>query len=74
MRAAASALGDPSPPLSDPGRPLLPAFEDLPEITTRIATAVAIQAVRDGVAPEASDDQLASAVRGSRWTPEYATR
>jgi malate dehydrogenase (oxaloacetate-decarboxylating) len=74
MRAAASALGDTSPALSDPGRPLLPAFEDLPEITTRIATAVAIQAVRDGVAPEASDDQLASAVRGSRWTPEYATR
>ncbi|SNV71229.1 (NAD) dependent malate oxidoreductase Mez [Mycolicibacter terrae] len=74
MRAAASALGDTSPALSDPGRPLLPAFEDLPEITTRIATAVAIQAVRDGVAPEASDDQLASAVRRSRWTPEYATR
>lgn len=74
MRAAATTLGDASPALSDPDRPLLPSFADLPEITTRIATAVAIQAVRDGVAPEASDDELADAVRQSRWTPEYPTR
>lgn len=74
VRAAATALGDASPALSDPDQPLLPAFGDLPEITTRIATAVAMQAVRDGVAPEVSDEAMATAVRQARWTPEYATR
>lgn len=74
MRAAATTLGDASPALSDADQPLLPAFQELPEITTRIATAVAVQAVRDGVAPEASEEQLAAAIQRSRWTPEYATR
>ncbi|HTM85532.1 MAG TPA: oxaloacetate-decarboxylating malate dehydrogenase, partial [Mycobacterium sp.] len=74
MRTAATTLGDASPALTDPDQPLLPAFEDLPEITTRIATAVAIQAVRDGVAPELSDAQLAVAVRRTRWWPEYSAR
>ncbi|WP_234784867.1 oxaloacetate-decarboxylating malate dehydrogenase [Mycolicibacter heraklionensis] len=74
MRAAAETLGDASPALLDADQPLLPAFEDLPEITTRIATAVAIQAVRDGVAPAASDEAIAEAVRRSRWTPDYPTR
>jgi malate dehydrogenase (oxaloacetate-decarboxylating) len=74
MRAAAASLGDASPALVDTDQPLLPAFENLPEITTRIATAVAIQAVRDGVAPAASDEAIAEAVRRSRWTPDYPTR
>ncbi|CAJ1503251.1 NAD-dependent malic enzyme [[Mycobacterium] holstebronense] len=74
MRAAAATLGDASPALVDADQPLLPAFADLPEITTRIATAVAIQAVRDGVAPAASDEAIAEAVRRSRWTPDYRTR
>lgn len=74
MRAAATTLGDASPALSDADQPLLPAFADLPEITTRIATAVALQAVRDGVAPAASDEEVAEAVRRARWAPEYRTR
>nr|WP_082134222.1 NAD-dependent malic enzyme [Mycolicibacter heraklionensis] len=74
MRVAATTLGDASPALVDADQPLLPAFEDLPGITTRIATAVALQAVRDGVAPAASDDAIAEAVRQSRWTPDYPTR
>ncbi|BBY35463.1 NAD-dependent malic enzyme [Mycolicibacter minnesotensis] len=74
MRAAATTLGDASPALTDADQPLLPAFADLPEITTRIATAVAIQAVRDGVAPAASDEEVAETVRRARWTPEYRTR
>jgi malate dehydrogenase (oxaloacetate-decarboxylating) len=71
MRAAAKTLGDASPALSDPDKPLLPAFEDLPQTTTQIATAVAIQAVRDGVAPEMPDDEMTDAVRRTRWTPGY---
>lgn len=71
MRVAAKTLGEASPALSDPDEPLLPAWEDVPEIATRIATAVAIQAVKDGVAPKRSDDELAQLVREARWEPEY---
>jgi malate dehydrogenase (oxaloacetate-decarboxylating) len=71
MRVAAKTLGEASPALADPDEPLLPAWEDVPEIATRIATAVAVQAVKDGVAPERPDDELARLVRESRWTPEY---
>ncbi|SEP51641.1 malate dehydrogenase (oxaloacetate-decarboxylating) [Amycolatopsis saalfeldensis] len=71
MRVAAKTLGEASPALSDPDEPLLPAWEDVPEIATRIATAVAVQAVKDGVAPERSDDELAQLIRESRWKPEY---
>ncbi|MEU5266469.1 NAD-dependent malic enzyme [Amycolatopsis sp. NPDC021455] len=71
MRVAARTLGEASPALADPVEPLLPAWEDVPEIATHIATAVAVQAVKDGVAPELSEDEVAEAVRRTRWTPEY---
>ncbi|HEY3708764.1 MAG TPA: NAD-dependent malic enzyme [Amycolatopsis sp.] len=71
MRVAAKTLGEASPALSDPDEPLLPAWEDVPEIATRIATAVAVQAVQDGVAPKRSDDELAQLIRDARWKPEY---
>ncbi|MFI5609273.1 NAD-dependent malic enzyme [Amycolatopsis sp. NPDC051903] len=69
MRVAAKTLGDASPALADPAEPLLPAWEDVPEVATRIATAVAGQAVRDGVAP--ANDDLSETVRKARWTPDY---
>jgi malate dehydrogenase (oxaloacetate-decarboxylating) len=71
MRVAAKTLGEASPALTDPDEPLLPAWEDVPEIATRIATAVAVQAVKDGVAPKHSDDELAQLIREARWKPEY---
>lgn len=73
MRVAATTLGEASPALHGAGQPLLPTFADLPEITTRIATAVAVQAVRDGVAPAASDQEIAETVQRARWTPDYQT-
>ncbi|MET7989315.1 NAD-dependent malic enzyme [Amycolatopsis sp. NPDC005232] len=69
MRVAAKTLGEASPALANPDEPLLPAWEDVPEVATRIATAVAEQAVKDGVAP--ANDHLADKIRAARWTPEY---
>ncbi|MEV4602417.1 NAD-dependent malic enzyme [Amycolatopsis sp. NPDC049253] len=69
MRVAAKTLGEASPALADPDEPLLPAWDDVPEVATRIAIAVAEQAVQDGVAP--ANDNLAETVRRARWTPEY---
>jgi malate dehydrogenase (oxaloacetate-decarboxylating) len=73
MRVAAKTLGDASPSLTDPDKPLLPAFEVLPQLATQIAIAVALQAVKDGVAPEKSDDEMSDVVRRTRWTPDYRT-
>jgi malate dehydrogenase (oxaloacetate-decarboxylating) len=72
MRVAAMTLGEASPALADPAEPLLPSWEDVPEIATRIALAVAVQAVEDGVAPKRTEDELAELVRTTRWAPEYS--
>ena len=71
MRVAAATLGDASPALDDPLKPLLPAASDLPEIAVRIAHAVGRQAVADGVAPKRSDDELAQRITEVRWIPDY---
>ena len=69
--AAAEALGELSPALNDPEAPLLPLFKEAREVGSKIALAVAVQAVRDGVAPMASEDELEQRVRFHRWTPDY---
>ncbi|HEY2222703.1 NAD-dependent malic enzyme [Actinomycetospora sp.] len=71
MRAAARALGDASPALADSHAPLLPAWADVRGVADGIALAVARQAVADGVAPRAGDDDLRAAIRRTRWTPGY---
>lgn len=71
MRAAAAALGDASPALADPNQPLLPAWSQVPDIAQRIAHAVAVQAVADGVAPQRSAAELSARIAQVRWTPEY---
>ena len=71
MRVAAATLGDASPALTNPDQPLLPAWSDVPDVAVRIAHAVAVQAVADGVAPKRSADQLNERIAQVRWTPEY---
>jgi malate dehydrogenase (oxaloacetate-decarboxylating) len=72
MRVAAATLGEASPALTDPDQPLLPAWVDVPDVAVRIAHAVAVQAVADGVAPRRSDDELAQRITDVRWIPDYA--
>jgi malate dehydrogenase (oxaloacetate-decarboxylating) len=71
MRVAAATLGDASPALLDPNQPLLPAWTDVPDVAVRIAHAVGLQAIADGVAPKRSADELADRITQVRWTPEY---
>jgi malate dehydrogenase (oxaloacetate-decarboxylating) len=71
MRVAAATLGEASPALTDPDLPLLPAWSDVPEVALRIAHAVAVRAVADGVAPKRTDDQLAERIEQVRWQPGY---
>jgi malate dehydrogenase (oxaloacetate-decarboxylating) len=71
MRIAAATLGDASPALADPDQPLLPAWSDVPDVAVRIAHAVAVQAVADGVAPKRSSDELSERIAQVRWAPQY---
>jgi len=71
MRVAAATLGDAPPALDNPDMPLLPAWSDVPDVAVRIAHAVGVQAVADGVAPERTDEELAERIAQVRWTPEY---
>jgi malate dehydrogenase (oxaloacetate-decarboxylating) len=71
MRIAAATLGDASPALLDSDAPLLPAWSDVPDVAVRIAHAVGMQAVADGVAPARSEDEMAQRIAEVRWVPEY---
>jgi malate dehydrogenase (oxaloacetate-decarboxylating) len=71
MRVAAATLGDASPALTDPDKPLLPAWSDVPDVAVRIAHAVGLQAVADGVAPKRNDEELSERIAQVRWMPEY---
>jgi malate dehydrogenase (oxaloacetate-decarboxylating) len=71
MRVAATTLGEASPALDNPDSPLLSAWSDLPDVAVRIAHAVGVQAVADGVAPKRSDEELSERIAQVHWAPEY---
>lgn len=71
MRVAAATLGEASPALADPDKPLLPMWADVPDVAVRIAQAVAVQAVADGVAPKRTTEELAQRITRVRWIPDY---
>ena len=72
MLAAARALGDCSPACDDLNACLLPPLEELRSVAKYVATAVAVEAVRGGVAPPMSEERLRRRVEERFWTPEYA--
>jgi malate dehydrogenase (oxaloacetate-decarboxylating) len=69
--AAARALGEQSPALTDPSASLLPALPQLREVAAHIATAVGLEAQRAGVAPKTSEAELRERVAAAQWTPAY---
>jgi malate dehydrogenase (oxaloacetate-decarboxylating) len=71
MLAAARALGANSPALKDPSASLLPPLPDIRRVAADIAIAVGIEAQRDGVAPNLSEDELRRRVQETQWTPIY---
>ena len=71
MMAAAKALGDQSPALTDPTASLLPNVRTIRDIAREVAYAVAAQAHAEGLAPEFAKEKGRQAVTESQWTPEY---
>lgn len=73
MIAAAEELGKNSPAIKDPHGALLPALTEVREAAAKIAVAVGLQAIQDGVAPALSEDDLRRRIEGLQWRPEYQT-
>jgi malate dehydrogenase (oxaloacetate-decarboxylating) len=71
MRVAAATLGEASPAVTDADQPLLPAWSEVSDVAVRIARAVAIQAVAEGVAPDRDETELTERITRVRWTPDY---
>jgi malate dehydrogenase (oxaloacetate-decarboxylating) len=69
--AAARALAEFSPALSDPDRGLFPAPESVREVSRRVAEAVGREAMASGLAPETGDEELSRRVAAKMWTPRY---
>jgi malate dehydrogenase (oxaloacetate-decarboxylating) len=69
--AAARALAASSPALKDPSAPLLPALQDLREVSREIAYAVGCDAQRGGHAPRCPPESLMQSVTAAQWTPAY---
>jgi malate dehydrogenase (oxaloacetate-decarboxylating) len=69
LQAAANALGELSPARIDQHASVLPPIDQLRDATVHVATAAA--AVRDDVAPRASEDELRTRVAAAQWSPRY---
>jgi malate dehydrogenase (oxaloacetate-decarboxylating) len=74
MVAAARAVGECAVQAGvDGATPLLPPLASMRDAAREIALAVAVAAVEDGVAPEATEAQLREAIAKTQWTPRYAS-
>jgi malate dehydrogenase (oxaloacetate-decarboxylating) len=69
--AAAKALAALSPTVHDRNGRLLPPVTDLRRVSVAVATAVARQAMADGLAPDHDDATLADAIAAHMWWPDY---
>ncbi len=69
--AAAEVLGSLSPAIQDPKLPLLPALGEARTVALKIALAVALQAIADGVAPIMKKEPLEAAIQSAQWVPHY---
>jgi len=69
--AAARRLAELSPALKDPAASLLPPLGELREVAVEVAGAVAEAAVREGLAPAASSEELRERVVARQWFPKY---
>jgi len=70
--AAARELAALSPARTSAADGLLPRVARLPDLAPRIAHAVALEAVAEGVAPKRSWEELAERITRMRWVPEYS--
>jgi len=69
--AAARALAEKSPALSERNASLLPSLRDLRAVARHVAAAVAQQAMKEGLAEPVEREQLARRIAATQWAPAY---
>lgn len=69
--AAAETLAETAPALLDSSASLLPDVSKIRDVSRLVAFAVARQAIEDGAAPKANDDEIRAAVKATMWEPAY---
>lgn len=69
--AAAETLAETAPALLDSGASLLPDVSRIRDVSKLVAFAVAKQAIEDGVALQANDDDIRTSVEATMWEPAY---
>ena len=68
---AAHRLAELSPARGDRSAPLLPRVADLRSVAIEIALAVGCEAVRSGLAPRSTPEELRARLVAAQWVPEY---
>ncbi|RUO71687.1 NAD-dependent malic enzyme [Idiomarina ramblicola] len=71
LRVASKTLAGASPSANGKGEELLPAFNDLTQLSKDIAFAVGKVAQQEGLALEIDDDTLRERIDNNFWKPEY---
>jgi malate dehydrogenase (oxaloacetate-decarboxylating) len=71
MLVAARSLAVNSPALKDSSASLLPPLTDIRRVAAEIATAVGVEAQKEGVAPKLAEDELRRRVLAAQWVPAY---
>ena len=71
LRVASKTLAQASPSANGKGDALLPAFNDLTQLSKDIAFAVGKVAQQEGLALEIDDDTLRERIDNNFWKPEY---
>lgn len=71
LMAASEALALCSPLITGEGGGLLPALENIRDVSKKIAKAVALQAMKDGVAPLVAEELVDTNIDKNFWEPEY---
>jgi malate dehydrogenase (oxaloacetate-decarboxylating) len=71
--AAARAIAQLSPANRDPQANLLAPLVDIRKLTIHVALAVARQALAEGLADLASDEEIAAAIKAKMWKPIYGS-
>ncbi|HLA09464.1 MAG TPA: NAD-dependent malic enzyme [Pyrinomonadaceae bacterium] len=69
--AAALALSDFSPALTDPAAPLYPPLEQVCNVSRKVAIAVALEAQRSGLAEVPTAEEIERRVDEKIWSPHY---
>ncbi|MGA9773418.1 MAG: NAD-dependent malic enzyme [Blastocatellia bacterium] len=69
--AAARALAEFSPALTDDTASLFPALEDVRKISRRVAVAVAVEAERAGLAETSTPEEMERRIDEKMWTARY---